>query len=185
MTTIKRKILVKLYNEFTCSDWKNRISPYLIENTNDTIEIKREDVLYAIKNASTEQKAAIQKAGVSLDQNTHLAGLNSYEDACKILGEKPKASPSLAAQIKKIIKAANFLDNGNKIWKANFKDNNQYKYMAYHILSGSGWVFRAVGDWGSFPGCPVGFYFMNSDTCEFITKKFYPLYKQYLTEEEE
>jgi len=97
--------------------------------------------------------------------------LISYKSAVKILKEKPKVSPSPDEEIRAIIKAANYLDNGYRIWKADFTDNTP-KYYPWFRKTASGWVLYAVycdRDGSCRPG---GCYFKEESTARLITERF-------------
>lgn len=110
-----------------------------------------------------------------------LNDLISYENACKILEEEIDNKSSISKQIKTIVKAANYLDNSNKIWKADFTKNNN-KYFPYFNNNGSGFGWYCSGCYDTAVGAPVGFYFKNSSTCELIVKRFIKLYINWIEE---
>ena len=47
-------------------------------------------------------------------------------------------------QLETIQNAINYIDNGNQWWTPNWKDQNEYKYYPYFLLTDSGWCFGGV-----------------------------------------
>lgn len=120
----------------------------------------------------------------SVLSNHTLDDLNSYSDACVILNEKVLRDADYSKQIKTIVKAANFIDNNNQVWIADWKNHQQYKYAAYFIDNGSGFglggVNGGVNFWLSFTSSPLGFFYKESKTAELITNRFIKLYLNWL-----
>ena len=113
--------------------------------------------------------------------------INSYKDACDILGKLMLDESDFEDkedwnnhQLRIIIKAVNFLDNDNKIWKADFLDKNVSKYINYFERKNSGWVFVCVDVRYCYSYFAVGFYFKNEVSAEIIGKRFLKLYDNVL-----
>lgn len=116
-----------------------------------------------------------------------LDSLHSYKDACKILKQKQRKESDYddtkewySHQLLTIIKAANFLDNNNEIWNADFDNRNTYKYIPYWIKQASGWVVDSVHCYHCSSHCSVGLYFKKEDTANVISKRFIDLYNKYM-----
>lgn len=81
--TIKRGDLLKLYKQFTCSDFQNRVEPYLKDtwnkDTNYEIEIKQVDLDYLIGNGTDSQQGMAVEALIDLieDKNIFKKNLSS------------------------------------------------------------------------------------------------------------
>ena len=85
----------------------------------------------------------------------------------------------LSYQLETIIKAVNFIDNGNQIWKPDFTNSSIYKYIPWLQRKSSGWVvFAGVDVCVSASGCPLWLYFKDRKTAELIVNKFLNLYNQ-------
>jgi len=109
--------------------------------------------------------------------------IKSLRDACKVLGIEFYNITSFSEQLKTIIKAVNFIDNENKEWKPNFGNYNEYKYIPYFEFNKrSGWSLYCVGGYYSFSIFPLGFYFKNKKSAEYIAKQFLTLYNSWLEE---
>lgn len=117
---------------------------------------------------------------VSIVEITKVDDLNSFEDACKVLNENPLRIGSNQDKLFTIIKAANYLDNNNKIWKANFLDNQTKNHIPYFQKTISGWVFAGMHFGVAYSSAPVGFYFKEQKTAEIIANKFIKLYDKVL-----
>lgn len=131
--------------------------------------------------SSIEEETKQLRAIINSEKCYTLNDLTSYAQACKILGEKSKSSPSNSEIIKTIVKAANYLDNNNQIWRVDFT-KSYYKYLPYFNNNGSGFGFYYAGYFNSSAYYSVGFYYKNSSTCELITKRFLKLYQEWLEE---
>jgi hypothetical protein len=106
--------------------------------------------------------------------------ITSYEIACEILGEDP-IDVRIDDRLRKIIKAANYISNGNKQWTPDFSNTSQHKYSPYFEKLGSGGWSVNYCYYYSLLG--FGFYFQNKDVCLKIANRFLPLYVKYLTQD--
>jgi hypothetical protein len=112
--------------------------------------------------------------------------IDGYETACKILNREPSL-PYLDKQdwafhqLKTIIAAANFIDNGNEIWKADFTNKTQPKYYPWFEKTGGGLVLYLVDDDYCNTFVPSGVHFKIERTCKEIVKRFLPLYNEWLS----
>lgn len=112
-------------------------------------------------------------------QKSTIESIDSYEKACEVLGWAPNKAASDYDQLLTIIKAANFIDNGNKEWNADFADDRYYKYLPHIAKTRSGgWSLNDIYFYYSNSYCPVGFYYKSRTTAEYITKKFIKLYSK-------
>lgn len=82
------------------------------------------------------QEIAKQTNGIRIIEE-----INSYEDACKILSIIPETGASTWKKINTIAKAMNFIENGFKIWKPDFRDTDEEKYYPIHEIKSSGFSF--------------------------------------------
>lgn len=115
--------------------------------------------------------------------------IKSVEDALEILGKKRNhfkdwsfedEQEEANAHLLIIIKAANFIDNGMKEYKADFTDSSTYKYIPYFERKSSGWSLDSVSFCYFSSFSPVGFYYKKRDTAETIVKRFSTLYNKWL-----
>lgn len=83
-------------------------------------------------------------------------------------------------QLETIIKAANFIDNGYKLYTPNFNNNYILNYLPYFKKSGSDWLLYCISAYNYSSTCSVGLYFKVEDTASLISKKHIELYNQYL-----
>ncbi len=82
-------------------------------------------------------------------------------------------------KLETIIKAANFIDNDNKLWELDWTyGNSQYKYYNYFYkaASGGGWVYYGYDGCYCSTSCSVGLYYKNNKTAVLIGKKHIDLY---------
>lgn len=126
-----------------------------------------------------EQLKEIDKKVKNIKTLDHL---NSYKDACDILGQLIQTKNDFEDvqdwnyhQLRIIIKAANFIDNNMNVWKIDWLNSNEYKYYSYWIFSSGGWSFD--GSYGRSSSTAVVGYYKNKSTCELISKRFDNLYK--------
>jgi len=118
------------------------------------------------------QEIARQTGGIRIIEE-----INSYEDACKVLSETPETNPSIWKRINTIARAMNFIENGFKVWKPNFKDTNERKYYPIHEMKSSGLVFNASDFRCGFSYGQVAFY--KTDKASNLSgTKFLHLYKE-------
>jgi len=105
--------------------------------------------------------------------------INSYEDACDILDARNYSSNiSDEEKLKTIIKAVNYIDNGNKEWKPDFTNSSIYKYLPWLERKASGWVVRVVDGCSSVSYCPLWLYFKDKKSAELIVNKFLNIYSK-------
>lgn len=83
-------------------------------------------------------------------------------------------------QLETIIKAANFIDNGYKLYTPNFNNNDILNYLPYFKKSSSDWLLYCINGYSYGSTCSVGLYFKVEDTASLISKKHIELYIQYL-----
>lgn len=102
--------------------------------------------------------------------------INGYEDACEILSEKVNSSASSFDKMNTIIRAANFIDNGNKIWKPDFMDTKQRKYYPYYEVKSNHLVFD--GSLFSYFAYGQVCFYLKEETSTYIGKKFINLYQE-------
>lgn len=112
--------------------------------------------------------------------------INSHEDACEILGIEKTKDTTNDSKLKTIIKAANYLDNGNKEWEADWDNRDQRKNFVYLEKKPSGWVVYSDYDFSYYcAGLGSGFYYKEANTALLIARKFLnPYYVNYVTGKE-
>ncbi len=121
-----------------------------------------------------EQIADINKQSNKLKS---IEDINGYEDACEILGKKPEYPiADCYEQLNTIARAANFIDNGYKVWKPKF-DGSSYNYYPYFKENNSGLVFHSSVYVCMSTDGQVAFYLKES-TSNYIGKKFINLYQE-------
>lgn len=130
----------------------------------------------------TLTKDQLKEINKQLDKNKTIEDINSYEDALEILDEEAKKNPSPTDKLLTIIKAVNYIDNGNKKWKPNF-NGNSYNYYPYFKESNTGWVLGGCdfSGWGTAMG--FGYYFKVENSAKLIAKKHIFLYNEWLNQE--
>ena len=110
--------------------------------------------------------------------------INSHEDACEILGTEVSKDITNDSKLKTIIKAANYLDNGNKEWEADWDNRDQRKNFVYLEKTSSGWVVDS-GYYYVSATLGSGFYYKEANTALLIARKFLnPYYVNYVTGKE-
>jgi hypothetical protein len=75
-----------------------------------------------------------------------------------------------------IICAVNFIDNNYKEWQPNWKKSDEYKYVPYFCLRGSGLSFGAVHCYGFGCHCSAGLYYKKESSAKLIANKEIKLY---------
>jgi hypothetical protein len=118
--------------------------------------------------------------------------IESFEHACKITKTDPKKLPvvtGLPKEFRKhlisLYKIMIIIKATNKIakWKADWADNNQYKYYPYFWISknktGSGFGFSRSGTYCACTDASVGSRLSvgTRDEAIYLGEKFAPLYK--------
>lgn len=86
----------------------------------------------------------------------------------------------ISYQLETIIKAANFIDNGYKLYIPDFNNTDISKYIPYFKKSDFSWLLYYVNSYGYSSYCSVGLYFKVEVTANLIAKKHIKLYNQYL-----
>ena len=129
----------------------------------------------------------------NFNDDLNINTVQSYEDACQILGIKPTYPkfvqcakidrPSMIAYHKLIIiiRALNLLPNG-KPWVPNF-DNCEYKYgLWWHITSDNKLGFANTLSTPSYASALVGsrLLFRSRPLAEYCVKQFKDLWQDYL-----
>lgn len=182
--TISKSKFKKLY-DVACSDWKSKFNTRFKECLfSDEIEFDK-NFFSEMKEACDAKQLKVFKDIFKDELKKEEEGkINSLKDACKLLSldynEIEKCSAT--TRLKTIIKAINFIDNGNKVWKANFTSGD-YKYLPYFRRERAGWVVYDVGVYYSAGSdCSVGLYFKNKKSAEDAASKFLALYNEFLNE---
>jgi hypothetical protein len=112
--------------------------------------------------------------------------INTYEDACKVLGRTPDYELDIYPKIynsivlETIIEAVNFIDNNRVKYIPDFNDISVYKYLPYFVKGSSRWSLHYVSRYGMIALCSVGLYFKNRASAEIIANKFIDLYNKVL-----
>ena len=113
--------------------------------------------------------------------------IKSFEDACKVLGIKPKHLPSVGRLPEKhknaiiahykLVIIAEALNEG---WKPNWKDLNEWKYYPWFRMSGSGFAFGDFGYGHSNTNVGSRLVFKSEELARYAGTKFKKLYQQYM-----
>ena len=117
--------------------------------------------------------------------------INSLEDAEEILkgcknhiryieSQFVRKKDWFAYVLETIIKAANFLDNNNQEWIADFNDRQTPKYINWFEKTSNGWVLYCVDDFHYNSCCPAWLYFKQNDSARKIFNKFSKEYNIYM-----
>ncbi len=138
----------------------------------DTMKIKTKiDDKEVTITLTKEQLSDIKKQTSSI---ITIDDINSYADACKILKRKiVKCSPT--EELLTIIAAANFVDNGGKVWTPDFS-NSDYKYLPILIKKSGEWAFSSSRGFSDGSDCSAGYFYKSKETSEVIPKRFIKLY---------
>ena len=109
-----------------------------------------------------------------------ISDIVDYQSALEILGEDRDYSSKISPlhKLLTMIRAANYLDNGKKPWKADFTQQSVAKFIVYLERKHSGWVAISVGGCDCASLCPVGFYFKERATAEHFMKEHLNLYNE-------
>lgn len=133
--------------------------------------------MYVANMDDADNTKAIKSSSKSVPRT--IQDINNYADAMLVLGETPKSNPSASDKLLAMIKAVNFIDNGGKVWIANFNDSSN-KYIHWLRKEGSVWVLYCVILCLSLTYCPVGFYYKERASAEYFIKKHIDLYNQWI-----
>ena len=113
--------------------------------------------------------------------------IKSYEDACKVLGVKPKTKCSKSRehvltyiQLTTIIRAINYLETGDKNWKPSFKENRHTRicYIYYWVPLNKNFnaglfdLDSSVGLGGSFVSVGNKMLFATHDGAQHVLNNF-------------
>lgn len=144
--------------------------------------MNKNDALKRLDSLENEAKE-LRKIINTVDSYT-LNDLNSYKDACKILSIPEDSYPSAKTELKIIIRASNFIDNGNTIWIADWDNVSKYKYAPCFTKNknGLGFGLDFVHGWDFCLCFPLAFYYKVRSTAEIIVKRFLPLYNRWIQE---
>lgn len=83
-------------------------------------------------------------------------------------------------QLETIIKAANFIDNNHKEWKADFNNHSIYLYIPwFEKKSSCNWLIGGVSSSCS-AYISISLYYKEINTAEVFQKRFISLYNQWL-----
>lgn len=112
-----------------------------------------------------------------------LDDLISYEKACEIINVRVRLVTEFydfeewyLEQIKIIIRAANYIDNNNQLWKPKF-NNTQSNYLPWLEKTISGWrLFSSYYCSDSSHGGPAYLFYKEESTCKLIYNRFSELY---------
>ncbi len=130
--------------------------------------------------SSLEDEAKQLRKIIESGDGATIDDVNSYLDACEILDKDANTKASATEQLEMIIEAVNFIDNGHKPWKADFRDKSLSKHLPYFEMTSGGWVLDCVVDYLCYTYCSVGLYYKNSATAKIIVERFMPTYKKML-----
>lgn len=115
--------------------------------------------------------------------------IKTFEDACEYAGLHPVAvlpfmNPTDAEEealnaVRKMWIIARVL-NGD--WKADFKDNSQWKYYPWFKAdkSGFGLSYGGYGRWTTVTDCGVRFAFKDEKTAKYAGQQFIDIYNKFL-----
>ena len=125
--------------------------------------------------------------------------LKTFEDACQVEKLNPKKiipdfklypakdRKAMIAHAKLVIiaRAANRLANGNKAWKADFSNHDQYKYYPwFYQESGksgsSGFPCYDCDAWYSAAGVGSRLCFISWEVGKYVGETFIKLYREYM-----
>lgn len=183
MQNIKR-INLKALRDTACAGWKTTLAEWAKRNPfSDDVELSDEEVDSMFNAANEAQRSVLLKFFKREDP----CQVSDYKSACKILGEKPllkkafvREKDFITYQLEIMIKAVNFLDNNKKVWKPDFGNSSEYKWLPYFQKNGGGWRLDAVARYFSGSYCSLGFYFKKEKSARDFATKFLPLYNQWL-----
>lgn len=130
----------------------------------------------------TLTKEQLQSIDAQRNRKYTIDDITSYGAACEILGEEADEDASIDKIIKTIVKAGNFVDNGQKLWKADFT-NSEDKFIPWLQKGGSGWFLVGVSSYYSSTHCPVGFYYKSRSTCNTLVSRFIKQYDEWAENE--
>lgn len=133
--------------------------------------------LDSLENEAQELRKIINGEEYTIDD------IVSYEAACKILKEEYHYNADVSKKLKTIIKAANYIDNSNKIYTPDFNNNHEHKHAPYFKFNGSGFVLVSLSVWFASTCVPLAYYYKVKSTGEIIAKRFLSLYKQWMEEQ--
>lgn len=142
-----------------------------------TTKIDEKDVTIVL---TKEQLEEIRK-----QTENNIDDINSYEDACRILSRTPQTQYQFSYwsdwyfhQLRTVIEAVNFIDNGYKDWQLNWDDRKEHKYYPYFEKISGDWSVPDVRDVCLSAYLPGGLYFKSKESAEIIANRFLELYSK-------
>lgn len=103
--------------------------------------------------------------------------IKTFADACEVLGVNPATIGD--KKLETVIKALNFLQNGNKIWIPDYDNSNERKYYCWWWLNKPG--FRLLAVRYALTDSTVGprLVFLTEELARYAASQFFELYKEY------
>jgi hypothetical protein len=103
--------------------------------------------------------------------------IKTVEDACQVLGVDP--GTILHKKLETVIKALNFLANGNKIWIPDYNNTNERKWYCWWWMNSPGFRLGAVACAFSDTGVGARLVFLNEELARYAADQFFSLFKEY------
>lgn len=125
-------------------------------------------------------EASFGKEFFSLDPTERI---KTVEDACEVLGINPAIVQH--KKLETVIRALNFLGNGNKIWIPDYDNSNERKWFCYWLMNKPGFRLgdviydRAISDVGA------RLVFLSEKLARYAAAQFFDLFKEYYVMEAE
>ena len=147
--------------------------------TKITTKIKGKDVVITLTDEQLEEIESQTEKRISIKNLTPLV-------AEKLLSEHGiKADPKglykgAMLELITIIRATNFIDNNYKDWEPDFNNSSIYKYYGWFEKKVSGWAVSAVNFQCCGSHCLAGLCYKEEKSCDFIIRKWLPLYSEIL-----
>lgn len=103
--------------------------------------------------------------------------VKTFEDACQVLGIDP--GTVLHKRLETVIKALNFLANGNKVWIPDYNNADERKWYCWWWMNNPGFRLHVVNY--DYSGSAVGarLVFLTEELARYAAAQFFDLFKEH------
>lgn len=144
--------------------------------------IKRLDAIDKEIKSAQDEAAALRKI-IEMSDSIKIEDL-TYLNSCELLKKCVRTRDHYETdrewaqhQLERIIEAANFIDNDNKLYYPDFNNVNISKYLPYFKKQNGSWSLPyVVGDYHWDSCTPLGLYYKSANSAETIVSKYMSLY---------
>jgi hypothetical protein len=171
---------LKAIHDVACAGWKTKLEDYAKRKPFDSeIELTQSEVDEMFNASDAKQKKVLDKFFTK--PKSIIDGVNSFEDACKVLGlnafdvfntKFDSVSDIAFKKLKVIIKAL------NEGWYPNWENENEGKYWCWWTMKG-GFSYYTTSYYSTFTFVPSALCLRTRELTEHAAKIALQEYKEY------